>query len=222
MSTDITLDHEIERDGATPSPRGRRKDGEKGNAILEAARDLFLDHPFDRVSMDMVADAASVSKATVYSHFPSKQALFVAAISKGCLAAFDEAAASIERGLTLEATLNALALRFVETITSEEISKLTAVMTADGKKNPELAQMFFEGALNVATTSLADLLTNEVECGAIKCAHPFGAATQFLSMVLGNFELQVRLGLPRAPRGEIEAYTRDCTALFLRALTNPN
>jgi len=222
MSTDITHGQEIDRDDATPSPRGRRKDEEKGNAILEAARDLFFDHPFDRVSMDMVADAARVSKATVYSHFPSKQTLFVASISKGCLAAFDEAAASIERGLTLEATLNALALRFVETITSDEISKLTAVMTADGKKNPELAQMFFEGALNVATTSLADLLSSEVERGAIKCAHPFGAATQFLAMALGNFELQVRLGLPRAPRAEIEAYTRACTDLFLRALTNPN
>jgi TetR/AcrR family transcriptional regulator, mexJK operon transcriptional repressor len=220
MSMDVAPKLEIDRDGATPSPRGRRKDGEKGSAILEAARDLFMDHPFDRVSMDMVADAARVSKATVYSHFPSKQALFVAAISKGCLAAFDEAAASIERGRTLEATLNALALRFVDTITSEEISKLTAVMTADGKNNPELAQMFFAGAINVATTALADVLASEVERGTIFCANPFGAATQFLAMVLGNFELQVRLGLPRAPHAEIEAYTRDCTALFLKALTN--
>lgn len=46
--------------------------------ILEAARAEFLERGFDNVSMDAIADRASVSKRTVYNHFESKDALFKA------------------------------------------------------------------------------------------------------------------------------------------------
>lgn len=46
--------------------------------ILEAAKAAFLECGFDNVSMDVIADRASVSKRTVYNHFESKEALFEA------------------------------------------------------------------------------------------------------------------------------------------------
>ncbi|MFQ6538212.1 MULTISPECIES: TetR/AcrR family transcriptional regulator [Aphanothece] len=48
----------------------------KRNAILEGARREFLRHGYAATSMDRVARAAAVSKATVYSHFSDKEALF--------------------------------------------------------------------------------------------------------------------------------------------------
>lgn len=36
---------------------------------------MFLREGFTRASMDAIAEAASVSKRTVYNHFPDKQAL---------------------------------------------------------------------------------------------------------------------------------------------------
>jgi len=60
--------------------RGRPKDVTKRNDILLAASDLFLQRGFHGTSMDALAEAAGVSKATVYSHFTDKNVLYQALI----------------------------------------------------------------------------------------------------------------------------------------------
>lgn len=45
--------------------------------ILREARALFTDHGYAAVSMQQIADAASVNKATLYHHFRDKEDLFV-------------------------------------------------------------------------------------------------------------------------------------------------
>lgn len=59
-------------------PKSRRS--RKAEAILGVASILFREQGFDRLTMDSVARAAGVSKATLYVHFKSKEALFVAVI----------------------------------------------------------------------------------------------------------------------------------------------
>lgn len=48
--------------------------------ILETAKDAFLETGFERTSMDALAARAETSKRSLYSHFPTKQALFLAVI----------------------------------------------------------------------------------------------------------------------------------------------
>jgi len=45
--------------------------------ILRTAKDVFLELGFERTSMDVVAARAETSKRTLYSHFESKDKLFV-------------------------------------------------------------------------------------------------------------------------------------------------
>ena len=65
-------------------PPGRPKDLEKRAGILEAAKDLFLARGFEATSMDAVAQAAGVSKLTVYNHFQDKDTLFLSAVKSKC------------------------------------------------------------------------------------------------------------------------------------------
>ena len=51
--------------------------------ILEVAGRVFASQPFDRVHIDDVATAAGVAKGTVYRYFPSKEALYLAALFHG-------------------------------------------------------------------------------------------------------------------------------------------
>jgi AcrR family transcriptional regulator len=52
----------------------------KHDAILEAAEQLFTRYGFGKTSMDDVARQARASKATLYAHFASKEALFLRVI----------------------------------------------------------------------------------------------------------------------------------------------
>jgi AcrR family transcriptional regulator len=48
--------------------------------ILDAAMEIFARYGYRRASMDQVADAAGLTRQAVYHHFPSKEALFRAAV----------------------------------------------------------------------------------------------------------------------------------------------
>lgn len=45
--------------------------------IVESAADLFLTHGFHSVSMDLIAEAADLTKVTIYQHFKSKEVLLL-------------------------------------------------------------------------------------------------------------------------------------------------
>lgn len=54
-----------------------RKRARTHAAISDAAIALFLEHGFERVSVAQVAEAAEVSKRTVFAYFPAKEDLVV-------------------------------------------------------------------------------------------------------------------------------------------------
>ncbi|GLR65441.1 putative transcriptional regulator, TetR family protein [Acidocella aquatica] len=61
----------------------RRRDGPlTENKILAAAEELFARHGFDAVSTSQLAAAAGVAIGALYHHFPSKEALYAAAIKR--------------------------------------------------------------------------------------------------------------------------------------------
>ena len=54
-----------------------RKRARTHAAISDAAIALFLEHGFDQVSVAQVAEAAEVSKRTVFAYFPTKEELVI-------------------------------------------------------------------------------------------------------------------------------------------------
>ncbi len=55
---------------------------DKSTQIVSAAENLFLNEGYGVTSMDRIAQAAGVTKQTVYRYFPSKEALFVAVMEQ--------------------------------------------------------------------------------------------------------------------------------------------
>ena len=58
--------------GVRPTLHGRRKQQTRGE-IIRAAFELFGQHGYEDVSMDSVAEAAGVSRATLFNYFPQKE-----------------------------------------------------------------------------------------------------------------------------------------------------
>lgn len=52
--------------------------------ILAAAKDLFAESGFNAVSMNAIAERAGVSKANVFHHFKSKNALYLEVLRTAC------------------------------------------------------------------------------------------------------------------------------------------
>ena len=50
--------------------------------ILDTAKLAFLEGGFERTSMDAIAARAETSKRSLYAHFPTKDALFLAVLER--------------------------------------------------------------------------------------------------------------------------------------------
>lgn len=70
---------------AEPQPRphtGRRRNPAVRQAILDCAADLLADNDYSAVSIDAIAQAAGVSKHTIYRWWPSKGAVLLEAMAE--------------------------------------------------------------------------------------------------------------------------------------------
>lgn len=55
----------------------RQRSQEAHDRVLRAALDLFGERGIDATSMDAIAQESGVSKATIYNHWPNKEALLI-------------------------------------------------------------------------------------------------------------------------------------------------
>lgn len=55
---------------------------ERRRQLLDAGARLFAEHAFEEISMRQIAEAAGVSKPLLYHYFPSKNELFIAAVTE--------------------------------------------------------------------------------------------------------------------------------------------
>ena len=76
--------------------RRRLSADERRLAILDAAQDVFAVSGYHGSSIDEIAQAAGISKALIYEHFPSKKDLHVSLLDKHVQELFERLAR--ERG----------------------------------------------------------------------------------------------------------------------------
>ena len=100
--------------------------------ILSTATGLFLTHGFAGTSMAALARAVGMQKASLYHHFPSKEALFVACVTEGY-------EATVRR---LEALRNDPALTDADRIraTMEELYRIN-LETSTGRMAPLISEV---------------------------------------------------------------------------------
>jgi AcrR family transcriptional regulator len=59
----------------SPDRRTRKRLANR-QAISDVATSLFMEHGFDQVTVDQIADAADMGRMTVFNHFPRKEDMF--------------------------------------------------------------------------------------------------------------------------------------------------
>jgi AcrR family transcriptional regulator len=78
-------------------------------ALIEAAREAFLDHGIDGASLAQIAEAAGCTTGAVYANFPGKDDLFLAVLDARRAGSVQGQARIVEGGLSLDDSLRAIA-----------------------------------------------------------------------------------------------------------------
>ncbi|MDO7901981.1 TetR/AcrR family transcriptional regulator [Pseudomonas sp. K1(2024)] len=201
-----------------PTGPGRPKDLAKRDAILEAAKSLFLSLGYANTSMDAVAAAAGVSKLTVYSHFNDKQTLFGTAVMATCQTQLPDLIFELPEGASLEDVLLSIARGFQALISNDESVKLTRLIMALGNQDPRLGQFFYEAGPRRVLAGMEGLLREVDARSMLAIDRPDRAAEHFFCLVKGAPDYRLLLGCaPPLAGEEAEVHLREVVALFMRA-----
>jgi AcrR family transcriptional regulator len=184
----------------------------KRAGIVAAARALFLERGYSRVSMAEIAGAAGVSSATLYRHFDSKTALLTAVV-EALVGRLADTLGVVElpEG-DLPAGLGAFADAYSRLLQDTEVVAVTRLMIAETPAIPEPAQIFMAAMKGPVVDRFGAYLARNLPPGA--SSDPVLAITIFL----GSMErlLMARLLNPTAsPQpGYREAIIKEALASF--------
>jgi TetR/AcrR family transcriptional regulator, regulator of autoinduction and epiphytic fitness len=162
----------------------RQLSPEKAAAILAGGMQEFLAHGYAATSMDRVASAAGVSKATVYSHFQGKESLFIAIIEQLVQSKFQSIFSPEMEKLQHEPRifLRKLADSILDTGEHEpQFLNFMRLMFGESGRFPELAQAFVR---NVEKNSFQMLKHYLATCPQLKIADPEATARMFIGTLV--------------------------------------
>ncbi|MFJ9620733.1 TetR/AcrR family transcriptional regulator [Streptomyces sp. NPDC101181] len=169
----------------------RRLAQQKREAITSAATDLFLDRGYDGTSLARIAEAAEVSKSTLFKQFPTKAALFEAIVTESWQRDAGDTAARPPAG-DLRAGLTAIGHRYAELIGQPRMAGLFRIVIAELPRFPELGRMQFQLGKMPYFASVQRYLESEREAGNADVPDAESAANQFLGMI-ANYVLWPRM-----------------------------
>jgi TetR/AcrR family transcriptional regulator, regulator of autoinduction and epiphytic fitness len=185
-----------------PSATHQRLTDRKRVAIVDAAIEEFLAAGYDATSMDRIAARASVSKRTVYNHFPSKEALFAAILHQLWDASQTGDAPTYRADKPLRAQLIDLLDRKLRLLNNESFLALARVAIGAGIHSPERARDMV-GRLGEREEDLTVWIRAAAADGRLKTDNPLFAAQQLQALVKAfAFWPQVTMG--QAPLGKQE------------------
>ena len=155
------------------------KRGRKFDQVLAGARDIFMSDGFEGASVDDIARAAGVSKATLYSYFPDKRLLFMEVAKAECIRQADEAVETIDLSLPVQHVFTNAAWQMVEFFTSDFGQRVFRLCVAESDRFPELGREFYESGPALVREKLIHFMKVGISRGELEIDDLPLAADQF-------------------------------------------
>lgn len=191
-------------------------------AIFDAAEKLFLDHGFEGVSMDSVADLSGITKQTVYSYVASKEALFLEVVDRMTGGAGDvlaEVAPPPPLDMPPETFLTGFANQQLQIVVTPRLMKLRRLVIGEMSRFPDLGAMLYRRGPARSIGWLADALARYAKAGQLHIDDPQAAATFFNWLVMGEaVNNAMLLGDTSIPDAEAKrAHAAEAVRIFMAA-----
>ncbi|WP_121060594.1 TetR/AcrR family transcriptional regulator [Chachezhania antarctica] len=190
--------------------------GRKFDQVIEGARKVFLVDGFEGASVDDIARAAGVSKATLYSYFPDKRLLFVEIARAECQRMAERTVDMIDQSRAPEEVLTFAARQFVPFMLSDFAIRMFRICAAESDRFPELGANFYASGPEMGRDRIAEYLETATARGELKIDDYQFAADQFSELCKSKLWIRAVFGIQTEfSQNEIHAVIDEAVKTFM-------
>jgi TetR/AcrR family transcriptional regulator, mexJK operon transcriptional repressor len=150
--------------------------------FVDAARELFFAHGYGATAMSAVATKVGGSKTTLWTYFPSKEALFAAVIDDLIETYGAALAEPLDPTMPVAEALAHFGRSMLHIVLAPPMLELQRLVIGEAGRFPELGTMMFERGPKRGKGKLAAYLTAAMSDGRIRQSDPDILARQFAFM----------------------------------------
>ncbi|WP_181451001.1 TetR/AcrR family transcriptional regulator [Helicobacter valdiviensis] len=201
-----------------------KKQQAKKERILDIAYKIFLEHGYEKTSLQMIVKETGGSLATIYEIFQNKNNLFKASIARAVAHFIEEFETYLKNhanlqnhSLSLEDYLKELGMKLCSNIVSKNSIALHRLVVIEGYKNPDLLQTFNTVCVESSKQYFTEGLRFYQEKNQLKFANLKDSVQRFLNLLItpylwtsitdSNFKLP--------SQKDIEDNVNTCVQIFL-------
>lgn len=161
----------------------------KREAILEAAQAAFLANGYEAVTMDAISRDSNVAKQTLYSHFGSKESLFLELVRSQTRAASERVHSippTVATGDDARTVLARVLNEQLTTVLAPNLLALRRLVIGLLPQFPDLARELYEHGAQCAIRSLAEMIRVLAAAELLTVQDTERAAVQLNWLVMGE------------------------------------
>lgn len=190
--------------------------GRKFDQVLDGARRVFMADGFEGASVDDIARAAGVSKATLYSYFPDKRLLFIEVATNECNRMAEQVLERIDESRPPREVLTVAGSHIVRFLLSDFAQQVFRICVAERERFPELGQAFYASGPEMGRDRLGDYLRCAAERGELVIDDIPMAAEQFSELCKVKLWTRAVFGIQSTfTPDEIDEVVRHAVDMFM-------
>lgn len=184
---------------SSPAARGAARRSE----ILAVAEIVFLEHGFEKTSVDDIAARAGASKATMYKYFGNKEGLFSEVLHEIVPDIPGNLVKELDGDKSFRDMLLDWSLQIIDMVTAPRPISMYRLIVTEATRNSRMNVIHYESGPRATHKELVAFLREATNRGHIHCDVPESMARLFAAAAFGEpFEHAV-LALPARSRDEI-------------------
>lgn len=202
--------------------RREQRRAERNDAILDIAHAMFLERGYAETTMSAIAARLGGSKATLWTHFPTKQSLFAAVLARAAGSLESQLLASLKLEEGIDRSISHFCRTYAQIICSRESIALHRLVIAEGVRFPEIGRTFFDSAIRTTQQILSLFLADAARDGFLTIPDPLAAANLLRSLCHGNTFQSLILNATTSPcSSAIDNDAHIAATAFLRMFAPP-
>lgn len=153
-------------------------------AILEAAKEVFVEYGFDGASMQKIADRAGINKALLHYYFRSKEKLFEATFREVFVSMVPPLIDTMKKEKPLEEKIRIFVEKYIDTLRDNPLVPLFILHELN--RNPEnLPELVKEAGID--PKMFISQISSEIEAGRIRPVPPHHLMINILALSIFPF-----------------------------------